>query len=286
MALLRQGQLAFRSGYKVQTRWGISETAVFWLEGIGGSLVAVTLVLGGPPLALPLGVAMVAAAIGLLFYHLGNPRIAWKAIRNLRHSWISRGTVILGAFVGLGAVYAAFGAVLGQFDGVEPVARWLLIAGGVFIPLYPGLILSSSPAIPFWNSGLLPVLSLSQGLASALALLPLLSGGAQVAGGASPAIVSLWALAGHAVLLALYLATMRRRGGAAARSVDYLLRDHGVLFWGGCIALGLVVPAALGGAAAAGGGLALLVVAAVSRVTGDLALRRAVLKAGLFDPVI
>jgi hypothetical protein len=45
-----------------------------------------------------------AAALALSTWHLGRPARAWRAVRNFRHSWLSREIALVGAFLGLGAV--------------------------------------------------------------------------------------------------------------------------------------------------------------------------------------
>jgi Fe-S-cluster-containing dehydrogenase component len=61
-------------------------------------------VLGGPALRpLPfLGAG--AAAMALAGSHLGRPLRAWRAVLNLRRSWLSRELVLVSAFLGLGAL--------------------------------------------------------------------------------------------------------------------------------------------------------------------------------------
>jgi len=282
-ALLKQGSLSFRSGYKQQTRWGISEAGVFTLECAGAPLVLASLVGTAPESTMLLGLAMVGLAIVLLFLHLGHPRRAWMAVRNVRHSWISRGTLALGGFLGLGVLYAALRAGSTLPAGAELPIRWALVVTGLFIPLYPGLVLSSSPAIPFWNSGLLPVLSFVQGFATAACLLPALAApAAPIADLATGLVIA------HAIVIALHLGAMSRRGGAAARSVRLLLVEEPALFLAAGCGLALALPLAsaawlmLGGQAPESA----LVAVALCRLAGDLALRQAFLKAGLFDPVV
>lgn len=286
--LLNQGELSFRSGFKRQTQWGVSEASVFTLESAGAPLVIAVLIAGAPTSAMVLGLVMVALAVLLLLLHLGNPQRAWRAIRNIRHSWISRGTIVLGGFLGLGALYVAL-----DFMGVLPavaerLARYGLILAGVFIPLYPGLVLSASPAIPFWNSGLLPVLSLIQGAASAAMICLALAAGETAVAGLSLAEITLGLIAAHAVASALYLAAMRQRGGAAAESVRVLIKNEPFLFLLCGCTLGIALPLAVTTWLALGGSLMMPALAAIAlvRFGGDLALRHAFLKVGLFDPVI
>lgn len=286
---LVQGKLKFAAGYKLQRRWGITEACVFTLECIGAPLVAMSLLMPAALASFVAGLLMVMLAIALLLFHLGHPRRAWKAMLNVRHSWISRGTLALGAFVALGVLCLVVRLWSGpeQAPAVNAAIRWVFVAGAVFIGLYPGLVLSASPAIPFWNTGLLPVLSLLQGTASAAVVLVAIEGGNAMLGGQELAGMALWLLAAVALVLAVYVAGMLRRGAAGAESARHLMRDHSWLFFGAAWGLGIVLPFVLMAGFASGDGSAFaLAAAAIARMAGDFALRHAFLKVGMFDPVV
>ena len=285
---LRQGRPDFSVGYKLQTRWGAMEAAIFTLECAGAALFALATWAGERLPAMAAGVALVAAAIILLLLHLGHPRRAWRALRKVRTSWISRGTVVLGGFVALGTIYI----VLRQAGAIEfstslaAGVRWTLLAACAFILVYPGLILSASPAIPFWDSGLLPVLSAASGAASGAVLysvFTILPGSEATA--AMPPALSSGLLVALAVLAAIYVASMRQRGGTAAESVNCLMSAQLALFLGGGGLVGVVVPLLFAGGAL-GSGEAAVMIAAGGRLGGDFALRYALLKVGMFSPVV
>jgi formate-dependent nitrite reductase membrane component NrfD len=286
---LRQGTLNFSVGYKLQTRWGPNVGLIFSLECAGAALFAAATLAGEQTTGMVVGVLLVATAVALLLAHLGHPARAWMAVRNVRTSWISRGTLVLGGFVGLGAIYLLLrhGAGLAQTGSVAQAMRWLLLAAGAFILIYPGLILSASPAIPFWNSGLLPLLSAGNGATSGLALLIAIANLEGVADRIPSivCVVQLWLLVILAVIVFIYIAVMLRRGAAAAESATHLLRDQVALFALGACIVGLAVPMLLAPWSLSGGS-GVAAAAAVCRLAGDLAIRRAILKVGMFNPVI
>ncbi len=106
--MIEQGTLRFTVGYKVQTIWGIAEALVFALEGVGATLVAVA-VWQEQTVVLAAGIALMAAAVVLLVGHLGQPRNVWKAMRNLRQSWVSRGTLLIGGLIAMGLLQLVVG---------------------------------------------------------------------------------------------------------------------------------------------------------------------------------
>jgi formate-dependent nitrite reductase membrane component NrfD len=289
---LRQGTLDFSVGYKLQTRWGAAEAGVFTLECAGAGLIAASLLCGDYARGLGTGVALVAGAILLLLSHLGHPARAWRAMLNVRTSWISRGTLALGALFTLGACHAALlVAAPYAYHGMPgELLAWVLLGLAAFVSCYPGLVLSSSPAIPFWNSGLLAVLSAVSGLASGLAaLLALLALDGRYSGLLVPlAGIEGWLLVALAAILAIYVASMARRGAAAAESASFLLRGQPGLFVMGACVTGIAAPLLVALALGAGDETPAVVVvlAAAARLGGDFALRHAFLKVGMFNPVV
>lgn len=97
--------------------------------------------------------------IGALF-HLGRPAMAWKALRNLRRSWLSREVALLSA-------YAALAAAAVVVPSVAPLA---VTAGAT--GLYASARLYVVPGRPAWDSPLTVV----RFAATALALGPVVTG--------------------------------------------------------------------------------------------------------------
>jgi DMSO reductase anchor subunit len=83
----------------------MAQTAV----GLLWSLAAV----GLPTTPLLLVAALTAAAGGASLLHLGSPRRAWRALGNLRVSWLSREILFLGLF-GLGVILMLGAAWIGR----------------------------------------------------------------------------------------------------------------------------------------------------------------------------
>ncbi len=97
------------------------------------------------------GFVISALALGASIFHLGRPAHAWKAMRNLRTSWLSREVALLGAFSGTALLYALAQAVSAPAISVVVPAGLLataLGAAGVFASGRLYLI----RARPMWNS--------------------------------------------------------------------------------------------------------------------------------------
>jgi DMSO reductase iron-sulfur subunit len=183
--------------------------------------------------------AAAVAALGASLLHLGRPVHAWKALRNLRRSWLSREVALFGAY-GLLATLAVV---------VPPVAPVAVATGAAGV--FASGRLYVVPGRPAWHTPL----TIVRFFATALALGPLLTGHPR------------WAVAGVALQALATVANLVR-----------LRRDPRIEWWGAAqltlrwfrvpsavAALGWVLGAAL---AAAGLTLAALVPIAVAELLG------------------
>lgn len=182
------------------------------------------------------GLAAVLAGTALAgaLLHLGRPALAWKALRGLRTSWLSREVLLLGLYAALAAAAVP----------VSPLAIPAAVVGVAGV--YASARLYVVPGRPAWDTGLTPV----RFLATAAATGPPLTGSAG------------WAAAGAAVALlatAANWARLARLGGRPGRGALQLELER---FRGWC---GLRWALALVGIAAAlGGAVAVAVVALVA----------------------
>jgi DMSO reductase iron-sulfur subunit len=158
--------------------------------------LGISLTAGGTAWRLAAAAVAGGALLGSLL-HLGRPAHAWKALRNLRRSWLSREVLLLGT-------YAATAALAVVAAPLAPVAAAVGVAG-----VFASGRLYVVPGRPSWNTPLTIVAF----YLTALATGPLLTGHPAVAVGA---------IAGQAVA---WLANLVR-----------LARDHR-REWNGTVAL-------------------------------------------------
>jgi formate dehydrogenase iron-sulfur subunit len=180
---------------------------------------------------------LAAAAMAGAILHLGRPAMAWKALRGLRRSWLSREVALLGAYAG-----AAVGAA------VVPALAPAAVAAGV-AGVYASARLYVVPGRPAWNTWLTP----ARFGATAAACGPLLTGRPLV----GVAGAALAAAAGGANLLRLARGERQPWWGSVRLELVWF-RWWSALRWG---LLAGAVAAALGGSVAA---------AAVLAVTSEL----------------
>jgi DMSO reductase anchor subunit len=130
--------------------------------GLFSLLVAADLLRLGEPLGPTARVAGGLAAVALVagglvssMFHLANPKNAWRAFSQFRHSWLSREGVVSVAFFPLAlayvaAVYAGAGTGARALTGVPALAlAWAVL-------LCTGMIYACLKTIPQWHSWLTP----------------------------------------------------------------------------------------------------------------------------------
>jgi formate dehydrogenase iron-sulfur subunit len=153
-----------------QPHWPLVALTLLTQAALGVSLTAGTVAQRAAAAA----IATIALAGSLL--HLGRPIHAWKALRNLRRSWLSREAALLGAYAGL-AVVAVGVPALAPAAAVSGVAG-VFASGRLYVV----------PGRPAWDTPL----TVTAFFLTALALGPLLTGHPAVAAAALVAQAAVW----------------------------------------------------------------------------------------------
>lgn len=151
---------------------------------------------------MPMAVGMFAAAalsLGTAVLHLGRPIMAWKALRNLKSSWLSREILLFSWFSFTAGAYAAlFAADAYGLYSVSAMSR--LISGGIVALSGIAAVLSSAfiymvPARPSWHS----TVTAYRFLATAFILGPAFVASLMTLAGGKATVLYLVLLAGAAV---------------------------------------------------------------------------------------
>ena len=237
--------------------FGWKVIAYLFLAGVGGGASSVgavfhlihpeaeTVILSGVILGAPL----VFLGSLLLLFDLGRPQVALRAFSKPNKAWISRGTIVLTAFIVLGVIQ--IGTWIWPFQGLKDYPSLHLVLNlvnglfGIFTVIYTGFLFDTTRSIPFWSTPILPLLFLVSGISTgifALILSLLLSGNASGQWisilGQSDAFLLLF----EALIIIFYLHGMHEVTAARA-SVQRLVKgDLSIPFWVGVILIGLVIP--------------------------------------------
>ena len=291
-----------------QKLWGWKIAAYLFLAGMGGGAYVVGAV--ADYLSIPGGVALSQLAtvvgpglvfVGLLFLiaDLGPKGRAYLAYKKPGTSWIARGTIIISAFMILGAINVV-GWVwplkgLATMPDIRHALGLVTCVFALGTMVYTGLLLGANKAIPFWSTAVVPLLffvsALSTGIMALILILyfygtllgPVMGRQLELL-----ASLDLYLLALEALVVYAYL-QVTQRDSASRVSVKLMLRGRlSAEFWVGIIVLGLAIPlltevaAALGASSAQ---LLLLPAASACGLLGGLFLRHVVLAAGVKAPL-
>lgn len=282
-----------RSDLRPQREWGEGRGLLLvvghFLVGIAGGAWVMGLVYDVPRALL---LAFVLGALGGLAHlaFLGRPERAIGMVRHLRTSWISRGFLGLSLFLvgGVLALPPRLFALGGVWAFLGPLGEVLALLGSIVVIGYMGFAYAASKGVPFWNSPLHPALYIAyafRGGIAALLVVAAASGTTATGGG----LLRLWI--GVTAIVALFFALEMQGalagGNAAARrsARDILAGRVALIFYGGTLALGLIVPALLLSMPTAHSPAAMALIGLAS-AAGDFFMKLSTVKAGIYLPLV
>jgi len=266
--------------------------AIF-LGGLGGGTYLVSTWLDYMP-GLFLGWLMVffgKNTAHLLF--LGRPSRFWRAFTRPQSSWISRGILVLAAFLIFSALQLA-PAIKGlewlPWTAGNPVLKALAVISGFGLIMYTGFLLGSVKAIAFWNDAFVPVLFTLYSILGGMGLLLAVHGFVPEGAGYIDRLEALapWLLSLVAVVLAVYIYIMYNKTPAARRAVlDIIKGSTAPVFIIGVAILGIAVPLTIAVYSLLNGASWLMLTAgAVCELVGGFSFRYSLLKAGTYEALI
>jgi formate-dependent nitrite reductase membrane component NrfD len=271
-----------------------------WIDG-RGNFIAFAFFLGGIAGGLFLASAYFDSLLGIFIaflltgcmgvsymIHLTHPMRFWRMMSKPGTSWIARGFT----FIMLFGVFMVITMILMQWapDATAAITTFKVLAG-IFAfaqSIYTGFAVSYVSAIKVWNSAIVPILFVTCGISGGLAILlgvMMAQDSTQIAMLETIIRVVLITLA---VIIGVYLWNTTYSSTAAKDAIKRLIGGSlALLFWIGVFLFGILIPvvislATIGSHAASG----ILITAIVSEIIGGLALRFAILKAGVYTPLL
>jgi sulfite dehydrogenase (quinone) subunit SoeC len=283
-------QHRFGYGYYRQVWWNWLIGTAFFCGGLGAGLFLISLETGHR-LGVVLGylIVVVGKNTAHLLY-LGRPERFWRAAMRPDRSWIARGIWACGLFALSGAILLLpmfLGPAWQTPGGIASAARVVAVLSAIVIMFYDGLVMNQSAAIPFWNSGLLPLLVLMYAALGGTTLSLTLRAlqGYESTTTASLERVETWLLILNFMLLAVYLWRMSRWVPAAQETVRLWLKGpYARIFFGLIVAVGLIATLVLSLMQRQLQMRELALPIAACELTGDFSLLMVMLKSGLFSP--
>ncbi len=272
-----------------------------WIDG-RGNFIAFAFFLGGISGGLYMAAAYFDSLLGMFvawllsllmgvsyLAHLSHPFRSWRMFMKPGTSWIARGFIFIMLFIG----FTTIQLILSQWVPEATTAiTTLKVLAGIFAfaqSIYTGFAVSYVSAIKVWNSAIVPILFVTCGLSGGLAILLAVTMAGDHAQLVALENVTRVVLVALAIIIGVYLWNTTYSSTAAKEAVKRLIGGSlAPLFWVGVFLFGIAIPIIISiityfvGEASSG----LLVTAVVSEIIGGLALRFAILKAGVYTPLL
>jgi formate-dependent nitrite reductase membrane component NrfD len=225
--------------------------------------------------------------------YLGKPSRFWRAMPPFtnawRTSWIARGSFFT-------ATFSLFGLLQLITSSYMP-GNWLDIAmkviAGFFCVLtaiYCGFMMSYCKSVPFWNTGLLPIVIMNAGIADGLALLIAVGMVTSLGNFAALENASRILLLVNVLLIGTLVMNSSYRSETAGYSAKELLAGRtAVSFWLGVIVLGIIVPLGISVQTLFAGenvSHGWMIIAIIAHTIGAFALKYSILKVGIYEPIL
>jgi formate-dependent nitrite reductase membrane component NrfD len=272
-----------------------------WIDG-KGNFIAFAFFLGGISGGLYMASAyfdnltgmfvawLLSLSMGVSYMiHLSHPLRSWRMFMKPGTSWIARGFIFIMLFIG----FTTLQLILSQWaPSATGAITTLKVVAGIFAfaqSIYTGFAVSYVSAIKIWNSAIVPVLFVTCGLTGGLAILLAIMMGQDSAQLMTMENVIRVVLIALAVIIGVYIWNTTYSSTAAKEAIHRLVGGTlAPLFWVGVFLFGIALPVAISittlftGEASS----ALLITAVASEIIGGLALRFAILKAGMYTPLL
>ncbi|MGA3127954.1 MAG: NrfD/PsrC family molybdoenzyme membrane anchor subunit [Candidatus Korobacteraceae bacterium] len=280
-----------------QTEWIEGRGVLIWLaevfSSLGTGLYLVSIFVNNWRGALVGWLIVIGLKLPLHIIYLGKPSRFWRAMPPFtnawRTSWIARGSFFTAVFslVGLLQLISSY---VSPGSGIDILLK--VVAGFfcILTALYCGFMMSYCKSLPFWNTGLLPIVIMNAGIADGLALL---IGLGMIAGGVNFAAVE---TVTRVLLLfdVLLIATLVMNGSYRSATAGFSSKElttgrTALAFWVGTVLMGIIVPLAISlqtlwstGETTHG----LMIAAVVAHTIGAFALKYCILKVGIYEPIL
>lgn len=273
-------------GFRRQVEWAGLIASAFFFGKVGAGLFMMSVYTQSRP-GMLIGLAIVLGGKGgahLLF--LGRPGRFWRGMARPGSSWVSRGLWAM-------SFMTAFGGAALLLPAGSPLFQPLALVAAFFafiVAVYDGFLITSSNAIPVWNTSLMPVMCMFYAFLGGTTLTLFLShfGVLQLPAGALllPQLETVL-LAVNLAIVFLYLITTVNSAGAGKRSFELLVKGpYAVPFFALAVGVGLVFTLAISISAGANATPGMVAVLTVADLIGHFFIFYLLLRVGVFKPVI
>ncbi len=277
----------FVAGFRQQTEWAGLIASAFFFGKVGSGLFMLSVFMQSR-LGMLVGLLIVLCGKGgAHMLYLGKPLRFWRGMSRPRTSWVSRGfwamTLMMAA--GFAAVILPAGSPLFMPLAVFAAACAFVVA------VYDGFLLTSSPAIPIWNTALMPVMCMFYALLGGTTMVLFLThlGFIQLSANFTALLptVEVTLLVVNLLIVLLFLGGSINTGSAGRESFDLLVKGpYAVPFFALAIGVGLVFTLLMSLVAGPHAGAGVVALITVADLIGHYFIFFLLLKVGVFKPVL
>ncbi|MFC1867993.1 NrfD/PsrC family molybdoenzyme membrane anchor subunit [Thermodesulfobacteriota bacterium] len=241
---------------KHTSNWGWMLYTDFFLSALGGGLLIIaslmTVLYGTKYVAVDTFLTpVVAMGLGssLLLLDLGKPFRSWRVFTNPK-SFLTIGASMITISIGLAVLLATFYLPIlpwSKLTGIRNLLALLAALSGFVVAFYPGLLLGKMAGRPFWKGSLLAPLFLLSGLSTGIAAFCIIDriwhqNGELLFNSLNKlnAVLLLAQIVGWGTYVYMKRSMATQKETAALTNV--FAGGRGILFWGGVMGLGLIIP--------------------------------------------
>jgi formate-dependent nitrite reductase membrane component NrfD len=277
----------FVTGFRQQKEWAWLIASAFFFGKVGSGLFIMSVFL---PSKLGMLVGLLIVLVGKGGAHmlyLGRPLRSWRGLARPNSAWIARGIWAMTLMLVAGFALIVVPTTSGMY---MPLAIFAVICAFI-VAVYDGFLLTSSPAIPIWNSALMPVMCMFYSFLGGTTMVLFMAhmGFMELSAKFSAILpgLEIGLLVANLLIVILFLMGSINTGAAGRESFDLLVKGpYAVTFFSLAIGVGLVftlLMSVYGGAHAGPGTVALITVA---DLVGHFFIFFLLLKIGVFKPVL
>jgi formate-dependent nitrite reductase membrane component NrfD len=234
--------------------------------------------------------------------YFGKPLRFWRTLPPFSNawktSWFARGILFTIFFSGFAFVQLVIGYpyydIAGYLGGAaNPLYSFFAVMAAIFAlatGVYGGFIMNYCKSVPFWNTGILPIVFVLAGVADGFGLI---MGISMAGGGGSVETAETWSrvlLIINAFIILVYLMSASYTSSVAKLSVrEIIVGRVAAAFWLGIVVLGIVIPLGISVSSIYTTGetsSVLLITAIVCHTLGAFALKYCLLKVGIHRPIL
>lgn len=275
----------FVMGFKQQNVWTTWIALAFFFGKIGSGIFILAALLNTPLIALAGILIENIGKGGSLLIHLGRPERFWRAMTRPNTSWIARTVWAMGAFTVISVIYLLLPAGSQAWE----IFRVLAIISAVVVAITDGFVMNDSPAIPIWNTAMIPFLFLLYSLLGGTSIFLFLVHG----GWASVStLISLETLETTLIFInligvAVYLISVLSSTAAARESLWLLIKGpYAAMFFGFVVVIGFILTLGLTLFLGASGGIIVVGLITLADLIGHFFIFYLLLLAGVYSPVL